>query len=84
MKIIGLTGGIGSGKTTVSQIFAEMGVPVFCCDDVARKIQDTDPRAISGMKRLLGDDIYADDGVHRICRPEYARCTQFTHPSIGT
>lgn len=63
MKIIGLTGGIGSGKTTVSQIFAEMGVPVFCCDDVARKIQDTDPRAISGMKRLLGNDIYADDGT---------------------
>ncbi len=63
MKTIGLTGGIGSGKTTVSQIFAQMGVPVFCCDDVARKIQDTDLRAIQGMKAMFGPDIYSDDGT---------------------
>lgn len=63
MKTIGLTGGIGSGKTTVSKIFAEMGVPIFCCDDVARRIQDSDPRAIAGMKNLFGDDIYSADGI---------------------
>ena len=63
MKTIGLTGGIGSGKTTVSQIFEQCGVPVFRCDDVARDIQNTDPRAIQGMKEMFGDDIYTADGI---------------------
>ena len=63
MKTIGLTGGIGSGKTTVSQMFAQYGVPLFCCDAVARKIQDSDPRAIQGMKNLFGSDIYSADGI---------------------
>ena len=61
MKTIGLTGGIGSGKTTVSKMFEQLGVPVFRCDDEAKKIQDHDPRAITGMKRLFGDDIYTAD-----------------------
>lgn len=65
MKTIGLTGGIGSGKTTVSMIFEQLGVPVFSCDDIARKIQDTDPRAISGMKQMFGDDIYTADRLDR-------------------
>ncbi len=65
MKTIGLTGGIGSGKTTVSLIFEQLGVPVFSCDDIARKIQDTDPRAISGMKQMFGDDIYTADRLDR-------------------
>lgn len=63
MKTIGLTGGIGSGKTAVSKIFEQCGVPVFRCDDVARNIQNTDPRAIEGMKDMFGDDIYTADGV---------------------
>ena len=63
MTTIGLTGGIGSGKTTVSQIFAEFGTPIFCCDDVARRIQDTDPRAIQGMKEIFGTGIYSADGI---------------------
>lgn len=62
MKTIGLTGGIGSGKTTVSQIFEQLGVPVFCCDAAARDIQDSHPDAIAGMKELFGGDIYAPDG----------------------
>lgn len=63
MKIIGLTGGIGSGKTTVSKIFEQCEVPVFRCDDVARDIQNTDPRAIRGMKDMFGDNIYTADGL---------------------
>ncbi|MCR5455212.1 MAG: dephospho-CoA kinase [Bacteroidales bacterium] len=63
MKIIGLTGGIGSGKTTVSQIFAQYGVPVFCCDSVAKDIQNTDPIAIQGIKNMFGSDIYSADGI---------------------
>ena len=40
-KIIGLTGGIGSGKSTVAQMFADLGVPVYITDDEAKKITNT-------------------------------------------
>ena len=40
-KIIGLTGGIGSGKTTVANYFIEKGIPVYIADDEARKITDS-------------------------------------------
>jgi len=91
MKAIGLTGGIGSGKTTVSQIFAEYGVPIFCCDDVARKIQDSDPRAIQGMKAMFGSGIYSADGIldrRRVAsivftNPEtLARLNDLIHPLV--
>jgi dephospho-CoA kinase len=65
MKIIGLTGGIGSGKTTVANIFKQIGVPVFCCDDVARNIQNTDQRAIDGMIQLFGSQIYNNGHLNR-------------------
>ena len=40
--IIGLTGGIGSGKSTVAKIFSVLGIPVFYSDDVAKSIVNTD------------------------------------------
>ncbi len=39
-KIIGLTGGIGSGKTTIAKHFASLGVPVYIADDEAKKLMD--------------------------------------------
>ena len=39
-KILGLTGGIGSGKTTVAALFHELGVPVYNTDDEAQKIDE--------------------------------------------
>jgi len=39
-KIIGLTGGIGSGKTTVAKMFMALGVPVYFADDAAKEIMD--------------------------------------------
>lgn len=62
MKTIGITGGIGSGKTTVSRILEDLLCPIFITDIEARKIQLTDPRAISGMKELFGPGIYLPDG----------------------
>ncbi len=62
MKIIGLTGGIGSGKTTVSKIFASLGVPVFLADDEAKKLYE-DPNMIAQTKSILqSDDIVDDNG----------------------
>lgn len=62
MMKIGLTGGIGSGKSTVAQIFLEMGVPVFISDTEARTIQDTDPEVKAAIAELFGKEIYTADG----------------------
>jgi dephospho-CoA kinase len=62
MKKIGITGGIGSGKTTVCQIFKILGVPVFHADEVARSLQETDDRIIKGLTDLFGEAIYLPNG----------------------
>jgi dephospho-CoA kinase len=41
MKVIGLTGGIGSGKTTVAKMFQELGIPVYVADEEAKKLMQT-------------------------------------------
>lgn len=58
MKYVGLTGGIGSGKSTVGKIFSAMGVPVYNADLEARWLSDNDPVIIDGLVALFGDDIY--------------------------
>jgi len=62
MKKIGITGGIGSGKTTVCNIFKELGVSVFHADEVARNLQETNNYIRSGLKELFGETIYLTDG----------------------
>lgn len=58
MRIIGLTGGIGSGKSFVAKQFEKFGVAVYNSDDAAKRIEDFWPEAQDGLKRLFGDDIY--------------------------
>tara|TARA_B100000427_G_scaffold318463_1_gene315670 strand:- start:411 stop:599 length:189 start_codon:yes stop_codon:yes gene_type:complete len=41
MKVVGLTGGIGSGKSTVSKMFLELGVPVYNSDERAKRLMNT-------------------------------------------
>lgn len=60
MKIIGLTGGIGSGKTTVAKIFSSLGVPVFFADDEAKKLYE-DPYVIEQTKNILQSDDIVDN-----------------------
>ncbi|GAB4148120.1 MAG: dephospho-CoA kinase [Bacteroidia bacterium] len=62
MKKIGLTGGIGSGKSTVAGLFAALGVPVFISDLEAKKLQDENEHVRSAIKALFGDDVYKSDG----------------------
>ncbi len=65
MKIIGITGGIGSGKTTVSNLLRIIGYTVFDCDLEARNIYNTDTEVISKMKDMFGDNIYKDGVLDR-------------------
>lgn len=59
---IGLTGGIGSGKTTVSKIFAALGVPIYYSDDRAKALMNTNEELIGALKELLGDNAYNKEG----------------------
>lgn len=61
---IGLTGGIGSGKSTVAKLFKELGVPVFNSDICARDAENIS-YIREGFKRVLGNDIFVDGKIDR-------------------
>jgi dephospho-CoA kinase len=61
--ILGVTGGIGSGKSTVCQIIASFGVPVFYADDEGKRILQSDPEAIREVIEEFGDQSYDDSGI---------------------
>lgn len=65
MLKLGVTGGIGSGKTQVCSIISAMGYPVFNADSVARWIVEEDSKIISCIKEVFGDDIYVNDLLNR-------------------
>ena len=58
MKIIGLTGGIGSGKSTVLELFKILGVKTYSADESAKKLVNTDPYLINLIKSSFGENIY--------------------------
>jgi dephospho-CoA kinase len=59
---VGITGGIGSGKTTVCKIFEVLGVPVYYADDQAKQLMMTHPELIKKIKSLFGEAAYYTDG----------------------
>lgn len=65
MKIVGLTGGIGSGKTTVAKMFSELGVPVYIADDEAKKLTNSSKVIRRKLIHLLGDQAYIDGSLNR-------------------
>ena len=65
MKKIGLTGGIGSGKTYVAQILEKMGYPVYYSDTRAKELCNEDPLIIRELKKLLGDDAYKNKKLNK-------------------
>lgn len=62
MLKIGITGGIGSGKTTVCRVFEVLGIPVFYADDVAKLIMHTDELLRQGIVESFGQASYFDSG----------------------
>lgn len=65
MKVIGLTGGIGSGKTTVAKQFRRLGVPVYIADEEAKKLTNRSKVIRQELTELLGEETYSDAGLNR-------------------
>jgi dephospho-CoA kinase len=65
MLKIGLTGGIGSGKTTVAQIFEVLGIPVYYADQAARDLMNTNSELRKEIIKLLGPASYKDGFLDR-------------------
>ncbi len=63
--IVGLTGGIGSGKSTVSKMFQDLGAPVYNSDDEAKRIMATSDDVRKAIIALLGDKAYEGKNVNR-------------------
>jgi dephospho-CoA kinase len=64
-KIVGLTGGIGSGKTTVAKMFANYGVPIYIADVEAKALMNRSKVIKRKLIALFGDQAYADDKLNR-------------------
>mgnify|MGYP005840773695 FL=1 len=62
MLVIGLTGGIGSGKSTVSKMFQGVGVPVICADDLARKVVEPGSPALEEIREVFGEEVIDREG----------------------
>ncbi len=62
MKVVGLTGGIGSGKTTVSKMFNELGVPVYTSDERAKQLMVTSHEIKQQLTLAFGEDSYDEHG----------------------
>lgn len=91
--VVGLTGGIGSGKSTVAALFAKKGIPVIDADDIARKITQPNEPAFHGIVKLFGPAILLPDGTldraklrQQVFQDEIKRkqLEQLLHPLIRT
>ncbi|MER3498135.1 MAG: dephospho-CoA kinase [Chitinophagaceae bacterium] len=65
MLRIGLTGGIGSGKTTVAKIFELLGVPVYYADEAAKRLMKENKEIKTAIKKTFGEEAYLNDELNR-------------------
>jgi len=63
MLKVGITGGIGSGKSTVASIFEALGVPIYYADDRAKKLMTESQSLVNSIKQNFGDECYHKNGM---------------------
>ena len=63
---LGITGGIGSGKTSVCRVFEVLQIPVFSADRVAQEIMESDKEIIKGINSITGMDLYSSGKLDRM------------------
>jgi dephospho-CoA kinase len=92
MKVIGLTGGMGSGKTTVANFFKELGIPVYIADDEAKTLMNTSAEVKSKIIGLLGEKAYPDGILDRKyvaaqvfnSAEKLEKLNSIVHPAVAT
>lgn len=62
MLVVGLTGGIASGKSTVSRMFEQAGIPVICADELAKEVVRPGSQGLAEIQRTFGSDILDEEG----------------------
>ena len=65
MKRIGITGGIGAGKSLVAEIIKVMGYPVYNSDERAKELTESNPKIKEGLIHLFGEEIYQNDKLNK-------------------
>lgn len=60
--LIGITGGIGSGKSTVARVFSILGIPIYYADDRAKWLMENNSNLIEEIKSAFGNESYFEDG----------------------
>lgn len=91
MLKVGITGGIGSGKSTACRIFATLGIPVYYADDRAKQLMNEDPDLMRKITSLLGEKAYRGGLLNRdfvaqivFQDPEKLQALNaIVHPAVG-
>ena len=87
---IGITGGIGSGKSVVSRILQVLDIPIYIADDEAKKLMVTDPHIKKSLIALLGNQVYLDGQLNKkllanylFAKPEHTKeINDIVHPRV--
>ena len=90
MMIVGITGGIGSGKSTVSRIFISLGIPVYDSDNRSKTLLNTNKQLKDTLIKEFGKNIYSATGIDRAyfaslifnSKDKLARSNQIIHPFV--
>lgn len=90
MKIIGLTGGIGSGKSTVASLFESKGVPVYYSDDEAKFLMEHSPILKEKIKKEFGQGAFINEQLNRSYlagivfgnKKELLKLNSIVHPAV--
>jgi len=90
-KLVGVTGGIGSGKSTVCKIFEVLGHQVYYADDRAKWLMENDEKLVASIKSLFGENAYENNRLNRkfiadqvFKSPELLEKLNGTvHPAVG-
>ncbi|WP_425393088.1 dephospho-CoA kinase [Ekhidna sp.] len=88
---IGITGGIGSGKTTVCRVFEVLGAKTYYADDRAKMLMHSDEKLVSQIKELFGEEAYVDGKLDRKYIAEKVfkddalleKLNGLVHPAVG-
>ncbi|MDH6534509.1 dephospho-CoA kinase [Parabacteroides sp. 52] len=88
---VGLTGGIGSGKTVVASLLELMGIPVYIADEESKRLTDTSPSIHDKLTAIFGENIYTSSGLDRKLLASYIfndtellhAVNQIIHPEVN-